>query len=242
MNFEDNPDYAIPAKKSVVELHMQLISCLQKNDTASIADLLAGDCRMQGERGFGKQGLQTKDKVVKKISEIAGKVKGSIVNEGGAIDVMNSGEETRFIVNVKKGFVSVAFGTLVVWKGNLASFVVFQKSPPDDFMIDNTERKTESETLDNNDNENDDKDSDSVRVAHFGKSQGERARPPFSLNRERSEQLIEASSSLRSSWFSIQLTVSTPLSVQLCFHLSWSASLPFSLRLNYKSISFPPQI
>jgi len=149
--------------------------------------MVAGDCRLQGERGFGKQGLQTKEKVVSKICEIASKVKGSIVNHNDSPTVMKSGEETRFIVNVKKGFVSVSFGTLVVWKGGLASFAVFQKSPPDDFMIDDTEQVTvtsnaENGKADGGDGETGGTEEEGVSVAqHFGSNQS--LLPPFHVTK-----------------------------------------------------------
>jgi len=148
---EDNPDYIPPSSSptSPLLLHANFLSHLNGSDIDSISLMLASDnIRLQGERGSSPSipGFQTKAKVLAKISEISKKITNSITNlSKPEINQMRSQNETRSIVAVKKGFVSVSFGVLIRWNSNnLANFLVFQKSPPPDFTLDDTTTDTDT--------------------------------------------------------------------------------------------------
>jgi hypothetical protein len=138
-DYEDAPDARPLLPPDLPSLHSSFTNNLHLNSPSSLTTLLSPEVRLQEARSPSAPGLQGITNVSRKLVEVCGKMSGIIQNPSIPGILMRSNVETRSMLTLKKGFITLSLGVSIVWKGGYVVLVVLAKSADGaSFMEDDT--------------------------------------------------------------------------------------------------------
>jgi len=116
-SYEDAPNSKpLESIPPLPTLHQSVSTLLNNGDITALHLLLSPSSRLQESKAVDARGIQGYDAVALKLVDVISKMSGAIQNPKEIATLMRSSVETRSMLTLKKGFITLSLGLSITWK------------------------------------------------------------------------------------------------------------------------------